>query len=47
MTLGAFIGLFIFTFILAYAVLVIFNGIREIFPQERGSGLRVDFRNYD
>lgn len=47
MTFDAFIGLWLFSFLLSYALLIIFNGIREIFPHEPSAGLRIDFKNYD
>jgi len=46
MTFAAFVGQFIFCFLIAYAVLVIFNGLRDIFPQEK-TGLKIDFRHDD
>jgi len=46
MSFEAFVGLWIFSFLVAYAVLVIFNGVRDIFPHER-PGIKIDFRADD
>lgn len=44
MSFEAFIGLYLFSFLVAYAVIVIFNGLREVFPFDR-HGLKIDFKN--
>lgn len=46
MTFDAFVGLWVFSFLLCYAVLVVFNGLRDIFPHEK-PGLKIDFKNDD
>jgi len=45
MSLEAFIGLWIFSSFLAYAILVVLPGLIDLFPHERGPGLKIDFKN--
>jgi len=44
MTLDAFIGLWLFSMVLAYAILIALPGLFDLFPHER-PGLRIDFKH--
>jgi len=46
MTLDEFFGYWLIAFLSAYFMLVIFKGLRAIFPAER-ERIRVDFKHYD
>jgi len=42
----SFVGTAIFSFLLAYILIVTFTGIREVFPHDK-KGLKIDFKHYD
>jgi len=46
MSFEAFVGLWLFSFFLAYCVLIVFNGLREVFPSDY-AGIKIDFKNRD
>lgn len=46
MTLDAFVGTFIFTFLLVFAINISIRGIIGLFPNDR-AGIKIDFKNHD
>lgn len=46
MSFDNFIGITIFCYLLCYVILIVFSGIRDVFPHEK-KGIKIDFKQHD